>query len=267
MLLSPSVEITSSVAGYNKVGVLEDIYIQEKNNNVKKTNIGIYTKNGVVALVLDDTNEIFDISKLKKLTPRVPTGKNLTNLKFEDFTQLLSKSEIEKLSSTFVKGVDDIMKTGDKTGRITEDIAIEIFRKQGYTVTKDIGKYGLDNGFDVVAYKGTLDNPTEILIVECKQMKQKVISEFDNIAATAGYDKASGVVLNKANPETGLPTQMSMDWTFKHVATKLESLGGSKTKLYYSLDKNKSMVERYVFAIDKSDGSGYFVKLSNNFLK
>ncbi|MDO4230217.1 MAG: hypothetical protein Q4C98_10410 [Capnocytophaga sp.] len=57
LLLSPSVEITSSVAGYNKVGILEDIYIQEK-NNVKRTNVGIYTKEGKVVFAFDELAEV-----------------------------------------------------------------------------------------------------------------------------------------------------------------------------------------------------------------
>jgi hypothetical protein len=60
---------------------------------------------------------------------------------------------------------------------------------------------------------------------------------------------------------------MSMDWTFKHVRLKLFEKGGDFNKFSNSLEKNKDLVERYVFAIDKSDGSGYFTKLSTNFIK
>ncbi|TDM00463.1 MAG: hypothetical protein C4K58_04455 [Flavobacteriaceae bacterium] len=73
-------------------------------------------------------------------------------------------------------------------------------------------------------------------------------------------------MLNAANENTGLPTQMSMDWVFEHVANKkLIFQGGEKTKLANAMIKNKNKVERFVFAIDKTDGSGYFTKLSNEF--
>ena len=158
------------------------------------------------------------------------------------------------------------MISGDKNGEITEEIISEIFRKEGYTVTKDIGKYGSNNGFDVVAYKGSLDNPSEILIIECKQMKQKgIISEFDDIANTKGYDKASGVVLNKANDNTGLPTQMSDPWVFEHVGDELFKKGGINRDLSNTIRKYEKLTEKFVFAIDKSDGSGYFIKLSKEF--
>lgn len=75
---------------------------------------------------------LFDVTKLKNLTPRVPSGKNLTNLKFDDFTQLLSKSEIEKLGKSFAQNLDDIIKNGDNSGEITEKIVSEVFRKQGF---------------------------------------------------------------------------------------------------------------------------------------
>ncbi|MFN8438026.1 MAG: hypothetical protein U0V72_10315 [Cytophagales bacterium] len=154
----------------------------------------------------------------------------------------------------------------DKGGDLTEGIVSEALRKQGYTVTKDLGKYGSNNGFDVVAYKGTLDNPTEILIIEGKQFKQgQILDEFDDIKAAQGYDEPSGLTLNAANPNTGLPTQMSMDWCFEHVRLKLFDKGGDYQKLSNAIRFNKSKVERFVFAIDKSNGSGYFTKLSNNF--
>lgn len=56
---------------------------------------------------------------------------------------------------------------------------------------------------------------------------------------------------------------MSRKW-IDHVATKLNNKGGEYEKLSKALE-NKDIVERYVFAIDKSNGIGYFIKLSNDF--
>jgi hypothetical protein len=129
-----------------------------------------------------------------------------------------------------------------------------------------IGKYGSNNGFDVVAYRGTLDNPTEIIIIEAKQFRQgRQLAEFDGIEAFVGYDRASGLVLNQPNPNTGLPTQMSREWAFEHVVGELFERGGDYRRLSNAIERNRDVVERYIFAIDKSDGSGHFLKLSNNF--
>jgi len=42
---------------------------------------------------------------------------------------------------------------------------------KGYTLLD--GKYGSSNGYDAIYIKGTLDNPTEIMIIESKQFKYK----------------------------------------------------------------------------------------------
>ncbi len=53
-------------------------------------------------------------------------------------------------------------------------------------------------------------------------------------------------------------------WVFNHVSEKLYRKGGIHEKLSIAME-NKNIVGRYVFAIDKSDGTSYFVKLSNDF--
>lgn len=112
-----------------------------------------------------------------------------------------------------------------------------------------------------------LDNPTEILIVEAKQFKQgKILDEFDGVKHLKGYHEPSGLTLNIKNDNTKLPIQMSMEWVFNHVINKkLIKLNGNKVQLSNAMIRNKKIVERYVFAIDKSDGIGYFIKLSNDF--
>jgi hypothetical protein len=210
-------------------------------------------------------DEIFDVTKLKEITEVIPTGSKLTNLSYSKFTKGFDAGLIESLGSQYVDDLVKIKQGLDKGGELTESIVSEALRKQGYTVTKDIGKYGSNNGLDVVAYKGILDSPTEIMIIEAKQFKQgKILEEFDDIVKQVGYDSASGLTINPANPETGLPTQMSRKWVFEHVADKLNKKGGDFKKLSIALEK-EDIVNRYVFAIDKSDGAGYFVKLSKNF--
>ena len=121
---------------------------------------------------------------------------------------------------------------------------------------------GSNNGYDIVAYKGTLDNPTEILIVECKQFKQGKVAEFDDIAGSFGYDSPSGLTVSPNNPNTGLPTQMSDPWVFDHVLSKMENGSIDQVKLALAM-QDQTKVSKYVFAIDKSSGDGYFTKLGS----
>ena len=209
--------------------------------------------------------KLLDIAELKALTGVMPTGSKLTNLSFSKFIKGFDADFVTSLGSKYVEDLAKIKQGLDKGGDLTEGIVSEALRKQGYTVTKDLGKYGSNNGFDVVAYKGTLDNPTEIMIIEGKQFKQgQILDEFDDIKAAQGYDEPSGLALNAANPNTGLPTQMSKKWCFEHVADELENKGGQFLQLSQAL-KNENIVQRFVFAIDKSTGAGYFTKLSDGF--
>src|SRR5574343_91582 len=230
----------------------------------KKENLGELENRAreVLDVFVNGTGKLLVISELKVLTGVMPTGNKLTNLSFSKFFKGFDADFVASLGSKYVDDLAKIKQGLDKGGDLTEGIVSEALRKQGYTVTKDLGKYGSNNGFDVVAYKGTLDNPTEILIIEGKQFKQgQILDEFDDIKTAQGYDEPSGLTLNAANPNTGLPTQMSMDWCFEHVADKLFAKGGDFRKLSNALETNKSSVERYVFAIDKSTGAGYFKKV------
>lgn len=204
----------------------------------------------------------FNFSKIKALNGIIPTGKRLTNISFSQFTKGFDASFINGLGTKYADDLIKVKQGLDKGGNLTEGIVSQALRNDGYTVIDDLGKYGSNNGYDVVAFKGTLDNPTEILIVEGKQFKQGKIAEFDDIATASGYDSPSGLTINPNNPNTGLPTQMSDPWVFDHVQQKLLVRGGDQTKLALRLDDTKEIVEKYVFAIDKSTGHGYFTKLS-----
>jgi hypothetical protein len=141
--------------------------------------------------VANKIDDVFDVTKLKQLTEVIPTGSKLTNLNFSKFTKGFDAGLIESLGSQYIDDLAKIKQGLDKGGELTENIVSQALRKQGYTVTKDIGKYGSNNGFDVVAYKGTLDAPSEIMIIEAKQFKQgKILEEFDDVVKQVGYDPA-----------------------------------------------------------------------------
>ena len=98
--------------------------------------------------------------------------------------------------------------------------------------------------------------------MEAKQFKQGKIAEFDDITTASGYDSPSGLTLNPNNRKTGLPTQMSDPWVFNHVWEKMIDGTSNQAKLAAAM-VDRSKVGKYVFAIDKSTGNGYFTKLGS----
>ncbi len=232
-------------------------------NGVEQTGTLSIVKNGdEVGVKVVNAGINFNFSTIKNLTGIIPTGKRLTNINFSQFTKGFDASFINNLGAKYA---DDLLKVKqglDKGGNLTEGIVSQALRNDGYTVIDDLGKYGSNNGFDVVAFKGTLDNPSEIVIVEAKQFKQRKVAEFDNISNTPGYDPPSGLTLNPNNQNTGLPTQMSDDWVFEHVFEKLIDGTNNQFKLATAMT-DRSKVSKFVFAIDKSTGNGYFTKLSS----
>ena len=190
----------------------------------------------------------------------IPTGNRLTNISFSQFTKGFDASFINGLGTKYADDLIKVKQGLDKGGDLTEGIVSQVLRNDGYTVIDDLGKYGSNNGYDVVAFKGTLDNPSEILIIEGKQFKQGKIAEFDDIVNINGYDSPSGLTINPNNPKTGLPTQMSDPWVFNHVFNKMLDGTTDQVKLATAMT-NQSIVSKYVFAIDKSTGHGYFTKL------
>jgi hypothetical protein len=204
----------------------------------------------------------FNFSIIKELSGIIPTGKRLTNIDFSQFTKGFDVSFINGLGAKYTDDLVNIKQGLDKGGDLTEGIVSQALRNDGYTVIDDLGKYGSNNGYDVVAFKGDLDNPTEIIIVEAKQFKQGKITEFDDITTNVGYDPPSGLILNPNNPNTGLPTQMSDPWVFNHVLQKMLEGTPDQVKLATAM-LDESKVSKYVFAIDKSTGDGYFTKLGS----
>jgi Holliday junction resolvase-like predicted endonuclease len=150
--------------------------------------------------------------------------------------------------------LDDIVKNGDNaidgaaSGSKTEALVEDIFKSQDYKLIN--GKYAGEsgnNGFDIVAYKGTLDNPTEIVIVECKQMNN------------------GAVKLNAASKTTPLPAQMSDTW-IRYDAGKLKSnppTSALGNKIDNLMDTLPTFIQKYVVAVDRNTGEINLLKLGN----
>ncbi|GHU68617.1 hypothetical protein FACS189413_05920 [Bacteroidia bacterium] len=195
-------------------------------------------KNEIDGLI-NYAGDVFDFNKLKNLVAKTPGIDNgsLTNLPKSFWNDAYKYKPTTGAQKTLL---DDILANGDNaidgaaSGSKTETLVEDIFKNQDYHIAN--GKYAGEsgnNGFDIVAYKGTLDNPTEIVIVECKQMN------------------SGAVKLNAGNPNTGLPTQMSDGW-IEYVRLKLKDAG--KTDVSNMLLYNKDKITKYVSSVDKTEG-------------
>jgi hypothetical protein len=199
-----------------------------------------------IAGAVDNT---FDIAKLKTLTAKIPTGNKLTNLKKTEFLEYGYK--VKPVSGTLKTKIDDIIQYGDDLGKKTEGIVDDIMQQNGYT--KLDGKYGSNNGFDGVYIKGTIGNPTEIIIVESKQFK------YTNGVADDVIEH-NGVSLNPPSESTPLPVQMSDGW-IDYVAGKLND--GGRTNIGNMILLNKNKITKYVSAVDRTQGEINFLKLGS----
>ncbi|MDO4764398.1 MAG: hypothetical protein Q4A00_08480, partial [Flavobacteriaceae bacterium] len=143
---------------------------------------------------------------------------------------------------------------GDDFGTKTESIIDDLMKDNGYTILD--GKYGRNNGFDGFYIKGSIDNPTEIIIVESKQF-----SYANNRALN--LIEHNGLRLNAPNDKTKLPAQMSDKW-IEFVAEKLSKNPETSEigdKLMELLLYNRSKITKYVSAVDKTAGEINFLKL------
>jgi len=196
----------------------------------------------------------FSLSTLKNLTPKIPSGNKLTYLKKTDFIN--DGYKVKPSAGSSVKNtVDDIIANGDNLGLKTESSVREIMESKGYTWID--GKYGSNNGYDGVFIKGTLDNPTEIIIIESKQFKYSNNTAGDLI-------EHSGVNLSPPSTTTPLPAQMSDAW-INYVANNLKNTPNSALgiKIEELMLTNPSIISKYVSAVDKTVGEINFLKLGN----
>ncbi len=119
-------------------------------------------------------------------------------------------------------------------------------RPSGYSIGdgKYFGKNG-NNGIDGFYYKGDIENPTEIIVMESKQMKIN-----------------GSVKLNNGNSSTGLPSQMKEDWIRYIADNKLNNLTGLQKQTATAIQNSPvGFIKKYVVAVDKATGEVNFLKL------
>ncbi len=188
----------------------------------------------------------FSLSSFKNITAKIPGGANKTNI---GKTLWNDAYKITPTNGSSAKNVvDDIIVNGDNLGAKTEGLVDDIMTGQGYQIAdgKYYGANGV-NGYDGIYYKGGIDNPSEIIIIESKQM------------SSSGSASLSG-----PNTNTGLPSQMSDNW-INYVATdKLDGLGGLKQQTADAIiSASNGSIQKYVAVVDKTTGEINFIKLAN----
>ncbi|MRI64692.1 hypothetical protein EDM00_11950 [Ornithobacterium rhinotracheale] len=157
-------------------------------------------------------DKIFNLSKFKNTIAKTPGVDNtsLTNLPksfWNDAYKFLPDN-----TSPYKTQIDNIILNGDQSGKLTEKLVEDIMTANGYKVGN--GRYYGDyetarNGIDGFFYKGSISNPSEIIVIDAKQMN------------------ANGSVrLNEGNPNTQLPVQMTEDWLRYIAREKLSTLDG-----------------------------------------
>jgi hypothetical protein len=149
--------------------------------------------------------------------------------------------------------IENIITNGDQSGKITEEIVEEIMLASGYSVGNGryYGSYETArNGIDGFFYKGDISNPSEIIVIDSKQMSQ-----------------SGSASLNDGNPVTGLPVQMKEDWITYIAANKLTDLENTLQQATKSaiLNAPSGFIQKYVVAVDKATGEINFLKLGNYF--
>jgi hypothetical protein len=146
------------------------------------------------------------------------------------------------VNSEIRQDIYHIIENGDYLGGKTEAIIRKLMEAEGYEWID--GKYGSKNGYDGVYIKGTLENPTETIIMESKQFKY-------TRDGAGELEEFTGVSLG--NPNTRLPRQMSDGW-IRYIAGNLTDSSSTQLlgeKILEWMDLNREIIKKYVSAIDR----------------
>ncbi|MES2807081.1 MAG: hypothetical protein V4619_00550 [Bacteroidota bacterium] len=186
--------------------------------------------------------EAFDYASVKALQAVKPADLTLRNLSSSLIDQFGHR--IKPIATALKNQIDDIALHGDAAGTKTEALAHDFFEAEGYV--KYNAQFGAGQGFDGVYIKGSLSNPTDIIINEAKQM-----SSYGNIQ------------LNGANSNTALAAQMSDSWVDSRITAMINhSTDQSLRNLGNSLYQHRQSITKTVTAVDKARKEFVVLKLS-----
>ncbi len=187
-------------------------------------------------IVITEANDLIDETKLSNLAAEVPNSLFINSTKFKN-SALKIDPEIDP---TLKSIADDVIANGDLSGDKTEEIQNILFGNRAGFTTLD-GKVGSNNGLDGLYIKGTVDNPTEIVVCESKQ-----------------WNSGGGASVDGGN--SGLPIQMSDAW-IQNVAQRL--INNGKADFGNMLLNNTGLITKYLIVVNKTTGDINVLKLGS----
>jgi hypothetical protein len=181
-------------------------------------------------------------AELTNLTKVKPTGANNSYIGATEIANN-AKRATPAANSTIANKVDDYINTTSTStrGTIGEEIAEELVRDMDGFTNYPCKLNASDNGFDVVAVKGTLENPIEIRLLESKPM--------NNGSVSLGTTASKG-------------TQMSDDWIRGTIDQMRTSGDANLQSIGNMLRNNFSKIERFVTTVDKGNKQIVIIKLN-----
>ena len=199
-----------------------------------------------------DPESNFTIQALLALTPVTPSTYTSLPKSLWNTTASVLTVTPTTCSVNLKNQIDEIVNQGDYGGEKTEEIIDYLMLRQGYSVGN--GKYFGDrgnNGLDRVYYKGTLTNPTDVIVFEAKQMSS---------SGTAS--------LSDENRSTLLPIQMTDAWIDYICRVKLPHQNNSDEVQDTGVGINTFIrsgkkVDKFVIVVDKSISEIKFLRLAN----
>ena len=198
------------------------------------------TKGTLAEFLAKGGAKLLDDVALRNLTPEVPSGTFVNGTKFNNSALKIDppvNSQLKQLA-------DDVKLNGDVDipgGSKTEQIQDILYTDAGYT--KLDGKVGSNQGLDGLYIKGDVKNPTEIIVGEAKQ-----------------WQSSGGIKLSDANPNTGLPVQMSDAW-IQNVAGRLKQAGKGDVADMLLNPAFRNKISKYATVVDKTTGQINILKL------
>jgi len=179
--------------------------------------------------------EIITLQKIK------PTGANSSYI---GATEIATKAKrITPAANSNVAGrVDDYITTTSTStrGTIGEEIAETLVRDMDGFTHYPCKLNASDNGFDVIAVKGSLENPIEIRLIESKPMNSGSVS---------------------LSTTTSKGTQMSDEWIEATIEQMRNSQDLNLQSIGNMLFKNKNNIQKYITTIDKGSKQIVVIKL------
>jgi len=231
-------DIVGGILDINTIPVLEGDVI------VTKSYEAVYTSlNRVLLREVQGAGKLLKDADITALNKVIPTGSNKNYIGSNVINSPSNSVKLTPTSNTTIYNkVDDYCATTSTSvrGQIGEEIAEELIKDMDGFVHYPCKLNGSDNGFDVVAIKGSPSNPTEIRIIESKPMNSGSV----NLSVT----------VNKG-------TQMSDLWIDKTIEAMINSSNQNLIDLGTNLLLNRDKITKLISTVNKDTKEIIIIKL------